>query len=53
MADAPSASPLPKPPIQGPPPWVYVFGTVLGVLIVSFVLLHLAGGGLGQHLHQP
>lgn len=31
------------------PSWVYVFGIVLIVLILLFVIQHLTGGGLGGH----
>ena len=33
----------------GIPRWVYVFGTILVVLVLLFVILHLTGGGLGGH----
>jgi hypothetical protein len=35
----------------GPPRWVLAFGTVAAVLVVVFVLVHLAGGGFRGHLH--
>ncbi|MEO7317815.1 MAG: hypothetical protein ABIZ56_02375 [Chthoniobacteraceae bacterium] len=31
------------------PRWVKVFGVIAIVLIVLFVILHLAGGGFGHH----
>jgi hypothetical protein len=31
------------------PRWAKVFGIVVVVLIVLFVVLHIAGGGLGGH----
>lgn len=34
---------------ENTPRWVYVFGTVAIVLVLLFVILHLAGGGLGGH----
>ena len=45
-----SADPGPKgdrPP--GVPRWVRVFGAVAVVLVVLFVVLHLAGGGFRGH----
>lgn len=33
----------------GTPRWVYAFGFVVIVLLVLFVVLHLAGHGLGGH----
>jgi hypothetical protein len=35
------------------PRWVYVFGIVLLVLVVLFVIQHLAGGGFGPASHMP
>ena len=32
------------------PRWVKVFGIIALVLILLFVILHLAGGGLGGHI---
>lgn len=32
------------------PRWVYVFGTVIAVLILLFIVLHLAGGGFRGHM---
>jgi hypothetical protein len=34
------------------PRWVYVFGIVVIVLILLFIILHFAGGGFGRHMHQ-
>ena len=31
------------------PPWVKVFGVVVIVLVLLFVILHLTGGGFGGH----
>jgi hypothetical protein len=36
----------------GPPRWVKVFGIIFIALVVLFVILHLAGGGLGDHTHR-
>lgn len=33
----------------GTPRWVYVFGIIVIVLVLLFVILHLTGGGLGGH----
>jgi hypothetical protein len=33
------------------PRWVKVFGIIAIVLIVAFVILHLAGGGFRGHMH--
>lgn len=33
----------------GTPRWVKVFGVIAIVLVVLFVILHLAGGGFGHH----
>jgi hypothetical protein len=33
----------------GTPRWVWVFGIIVIVLVLLFVILHLAGGGLGDH----
>jgi hypothetical protein len=32
------------------PRWVYVFGIIAIILILLFVILHLAGGGPGGHI---
>jgi hypothetical protein len=32
------------------PRWVYVFGIAAIVFVLLFVILHLAGGGLGGHM---
>jgi len=34
---------------SGTPSWVKVFGIVIIVLMLLFIVLHLAGGGLGSH----
>jgi hypothetical protein len=33
----------------GTPRWVKVFGIIAIVLVLVFVIVHLAGGGLGGH----
>ncbi len=33
----------------GAPHWVKVFGIIVIVLVLLFVILHLTGGGLGRH----
>lgn len=33
----------------GTPRWVYVFALIALALILLFVIVHLAGGGLGGH----
>lgn len=33
----------------GTPRWVKVFGIIVIVLVLLFVILHLTGGGLGGH----
>lgn len=45
---------LPPTPNDTPPPvprWVLACGIIAAVLIVAFVLVHLAGGGFRNHLH--
>ena len=37
---------------EGTPRWVIVPGIVVLVLVVLFVILHLAGGGFRGHMHQ-
>lgn len=32
------------------PRWVKVFGVIAIVVLVAFVILHLAGGGPGRHM---
>ena len=34
------------------PRWVKVFGVIAIVVLIAFVILHLAGGGPGRHLGQ-
>ena len=46
MADSPTDS---NRDATGTPRWVYVFGTVVLVLVLLFVILHLTGHGLGGH----
>jgi hypothetical protein len=36
----------------GTPRWVKVFGIIAIILALVFVIVHLAGGGLGGHLRQ-
>jgi hypothetical protein len=36
---------------QATPRWVKVFGGVAAALLLLFIVLHLAGRGLGGHLH--
>ena len=42
------------PASSSPPPhmprWVKIFALVGGVLVVTFLIVHLAGGGFGNHL---
>jgi hypothetical protein len=33
----------------GTPRWVKVFGIIVIVLVLVFVVVHLMGGGLGDH----
>ena len=41
----------PSSDLDGPTPrWVKVFGIVAIIVIVAFVILHLAGGGPGRHM---
>jgi hypothetical protein len=32
------------------PRWVKVFGAIAIIVLVAFVILHLAGGGPGRHM---
>lgn len=43
------ASGDPAAPPEGTPRWVKAFGITAGVLIVIFLAVHIAGGGLGHH----
>ncbi|WP_426998463.1 hypothetical protein [Pseudarthrobacter sp. N5] len=36
-------------PLAGAPRWVKVFGIIAVVLVLLFVISHLAGGGMGGH----
>lgn len=36
-------------PVAGAPRWVKVFGIIAVVLVLLFVISHLAGGGIGGH----
>ena len=48
-----SSKPAPTDPDSGlrppTPRWVKVFGLLIGVLIVVFVILHLTGNSMGNH----
>jgi hypothetical protein len=35
--------------ITSTPRWVKVFGIITLILILVFIILHLAGGGMGNH----
>lgn len=35
------------------PPWVWVLGIIAVVLVLAFVVFHLAGGGVGRHGAMP
>lgn len=37
-------------PDVGTPRWVKVFGAVAVLLLLAFVVMHLAGGGFGHHM---
>ena len=39
--------------IAGPPRWVKVFGVLALILILLVVIVHLSGGGIGNHLSMP
>jgi hypothetical protein len=36
-------------PLEPTPRWVKVFAGVLAVLLLVFLVMHLAGGGFGDH----
>jgi hypothetical protein len=38
-------------PYPGTPRWVKILGIIALALAVTFVAVHLAGGGLGKHGH--
>jgi len=41
----------PGPSLEAPTPrWVKVFGIIAIMVLVAFVILHLAGGGPGRHM---
>ena len=40
--DSPPATPL----------WVKVFGIIALVLLLLFIILHVTGQGLGDHIHR-
>lgn len=50
-SDSRSADEVESPPRA--PRWVKVFGAVAAVLVVVIVGIHVAGGGLGAHMHTP
>jgi hypothetical protein len=37
----------------GMPRWFKICGLVAAIVVVGFVAMHLAGMGLGGHLHGP
>jgi hypothetical protein len=39
------------PPYPGTPRWVYVFGLIVIVPVLVFVVRHLTGGGFAEHAH--
>jgi hypothetical protein len=39
------------PPYPGTPRWVKVGTIIVGILILAFVIKHLASGSLGTHAH--
>jgi hypothetical protein len=39
-------------PYPGTPSWVKVFGLIALIAAVLFAILHVAGGGIGDHLHR-
>jgi hypothetical protein len=39
-------------PYPGTPPWVKVFGMIALIAAVLFAVLHLAGVGIGDHMHH-
>jgi hypothetical protein len=39
--------------IAGMPRWVKLFGLAAVVALVLIIGIHLAGGGLGGHMHAP
>ena len=51
-ADRTAAGPSAATP-PGTPFWVKAFGVVLLLLVLVFVGLHLAGGGMGPTSHVP
>jgi hypothetical protein len=51
MADQPSHAGPDRDLPASTPRWVKVFGIIAIVVVVLFVILHLAGGGPG--LHRP
>jgi hypothetical protein len=39
--------------IAGTPRWVKLFGVAAIMVVLLIVGIHLAGGGLGAHMHTP
>ncbi len=39
------------PPYPGTPRWVYVFGLIVIVPVLVFVIRHLTSGGFAGHAH--
>jgi len=41
-----------KRPYPGTPRWVKILGIVVILLVLLFVIMHLAGGGMGPGMHM-
>ena len=39
--------------VAGTPRWVKLFGLAAVVVVLLIIGIHLAGGGLGGHMHTP
>jgi hypothetical protein len=51
MADLPRDPPAADDDDQiGTPVWVKVFAGIAVLLVLLFIVMHLAGGGLGRHM---
>ena len=37
---------------ESTPRWVYAFGIIALILVLAFVVLHLTGHGLGDHMSR-
>ncbi|QDG87101.1 hypothetical protein [Pseudarthrobacter sp. NIBRBAC000502770] len=48
-ADSKPGAGVGRGPVTGPPRWVKVFGIIAIALVLLFVIIHLAGGGMGSH----